>query len=176
MIISCSLFHKEFEMLSLKCELMKHPQVLQVVIESPWTFSGKPKKLYFQENQEDYRKYPIAHFVVDHMPNNGNPWDNEKASRNYITQAIAKLMPLYPIDDDTKIIIADCDEVTDVSKIIDWKGEIAALKMNKYGFYLNVMEQEQGWNIAKICTWRHLKSKSAEEIRNAGFPEEIKNA
>lgn len=155
---------------------MKHPEVLQVVIESAWTFSGKPKRLYFQDNQEDFRKFPIAHFVIDQMPNNGNPWDNEKASRNYITQAVAKLMPLYPIDDDTKIIIADCDEVTDVSKIIDWPGEIAALRMDKFGFYLNVMEQEQGWEIAKICTWRYLKSKSAEEIRNAGKPETIERA
>jgi len=175
MIISCNLFFKEFDMLRIKCEIMKHPEILQVVIESPWTFSGKPKRLYFQDNQEDFRKYPISHFIAD-VPNDGNPWHNEAAQRNYITQAVAKLSSLYPIDDDTKIIIADCDEVTDVSKIIDWHGEIAALKMDKFGFYLNVMEQEQGWEIAKICTWRHLKSKSAEEIRNAGKPETIERA
>src|SRR6478736_4409270 len=116
MIISCSLFFKEFDLLRCKCEIMKSPDVLQVVIESPWTFSGKPKRLYFKDNEEDFRGYPIAHFVIDQMPNNGNPWDNEKASRNYITQAIAKLTSTYRITDDTKIIIADCDEIVDVSK------------------------------------------------------------
>lgn len=155
---------------------MKHPDLVHVVIESPWTFSGKPKRLYFKDNEEEFKDYPIAHFVIDQMPNTGNAWDNEKASRNYITQAIVKLMSLYPINDDTKIIIADCDEVVDVSKIINWHGELAALKMNKYGYYLNVEEGHQSWDRAKICSWRHLKNSTPEEVRNSGFPETIHNA
>ncbi len=155
---------------------MRHPEILHLVIESPWTFSGKPKKLYFQDNQEDFKDYPIAHFVVDQMPNNGNAWDNEKASRNYITQAIVKLMPHYRITDDTKIIIADCDEVVDVNKIIRWDGEFASLMMDKFGFYLNVMEGAQSWNRARIMRWGYLKQSTPEEVRNSGFPETINNA
>lgn len=176
MIISCSLFHKEFDLLRIKCEIMRHPEILHVVIESPWTFSGKPKRLYFRDNEADFNKYPIASFVAEEMPNDGDTWHNEKASRNYITQAIVKLMSTYRITDETKIIIADCDEIVDVSKIINWNGELAALKMNKYGLYLNVEEGHQSWDRAKICTWGFLKRSTPEEIRNSGFPETIDNA
>jgi beta-1,4-mannosyl-glycoprotein beta-1,4-N-acetylglucosaminyltransferase len=175
MIIDAFCFFKEFDLLKIRCECMKHPEVIHVLIESPWTFSGKPKRLYFQDNQEDYRKYNIVHFIAD-VPNDGDPWHNEKTQRNYIRTAIAKMTSIYPITDDTKIIIADCDEIVDVSKIINWNGELAALKMDKYGYFINVQEGHQSWDRTKICTWRHMKDNTPDEIRNAGFPETIENA
>lgn len=176
MIIDAFCFFREFDILKLRCEIMKHPDVIHLLVESTHTFSGKPKTLYFQEFQEEFRKYHIVNYVVDNMPNNNNPWDNEKFQRNFIRQAIAKLTSVYHITDDTKIIIADCDEIVDVSKILEWKGDIAALKLNKYGLYLNVEEAHQGWDVTKICSWRHMKNNTPEEIRNSGFPETIHDA
>ncbi len=176
MIIDAFCFFREFDMLKLRCEIMKNPNVLHVLVECTHTFSGIPKKLYFQENQEDFKNYPIAAFVVDNPPNNGNAWDNEKHQRNFIMQAIAKLTSLYYITDNTKVIIADCDEVIDISKIINWEGEFASLMLDKFGLYLNVLEGAQSWNRARIMKWSYLKQHSPEEVRNSGFPETISNA
>src|SRR5690349_11057062 len=123
MIIDAFCFFREFDMLKIPCERRKNPEGIHVLVEPTNTFSGMPKKLYFQENQEEFRKYPIAHFVVDNPPNTGNAWDNEKHQRNFITQAIVKLMSTYHITDNTKVIISDCDEVINIDKILKWDGE-----------------------------------------------------
>lgn len=175
MIIDAFCFFREFDMLKIRCECMKHPDVIHVLVESTYTFSGQPKKLYFQENQEDFKNYPIVSFVVDNHPDK-DPWINEKNQRNFITQAIVKLMSTFRITDDAKIIISDCDEVIDVNKVLEWNGEFAALMLDKYGLYLNVLEGTQSWNRARVMRWSYLKERTPEEVRNSGFPETIANA
>jgi beta-1,4-mannosyl-glycoprotein beta-1,4-N-acetylglucosaminyltransferase len=173
MIIDAFCFCRELELLKIRAELMKNDDVVHVLVESPYTFSGKEKRLYFKENEKEFRDYKIINFVAD-VPNNGDTWANEKAQRNYITQAIASLGYLYNITDETKVIISDVDEVVDISKILNWNGELAALDMKKFGFYLNLYECQ--WTRAKICNWKYLKEHSPEEVRNSGFPETIANA
>src|SRR5258706_877086 len=136
LILDCFTFYRELDLLKIRCELMTHPDIVHVLVESPYTFSGKEKRLYFKENEKEFRDYKIVNFVAD-VPNDGNPWANEKVQRNCITQAIASLGYLYYLHDDVKVIISDVDEVVDISKILNWDGEFASLRMNKYGLYLN---------------------------------------
>lgn len=142
--------------------------VTHVVVESNKTFSGLDKPLYFEENKTQFSQYKnIMHLVVNDMPEDCDTWTREKFQRNKIMLALNFLDP----KDDDKIIISDVDEVPRAKQVNKFKTEIefAALVMDKYSYFLNCFEGKQTWNRARIMSWKYLKDKSPEEVRNSGY-------
>ena len=108
-VIDCFIFYNELDMLEFRLkELNEHVDKF-VLVESTHTFTGKLKKLFFNENKERYAEYlhKIEHVIVDDCPNTDNPWDNEIHQRMCIKNGIEKLKP----HDRDIIIISDIDEV-----------------------------------------------------------------
>ena len=153
---------------------MKAVDVVHVLVESAWTFSGIEKPLYFGEHEDEFSEYPIVHIIAQDMPNNGNAWDNEKASRNAIKNGILNLSPL----DDDIVIISDLDEIPKMSAVRQYHQNmgITSLKMDLFYYWLNCRGGVQTWPVAKIMTYGMLKDTTPDAIRNGGFQSQIDNA
>lgn len=171
MIYDCFTYNGECDLLKIRCEELKGLDVTHVLVESPWTFTGKPKDLKFPEVMSKFNDYNILYIVVEDMPNNGNAWDNERWQRNAITRGIDNAKP------DDLVIISDCDEIPNHHAILyylanGWK-ESCALRMDMYSYYLNCLQGKGTWDMARIVRKSILDKATPDEIRNAGFQHSI---
>jgi len=173
MIYDCFTYNGERDLLKIRCEEMKGLDVQHILVESTHTFTGIPKEITFNEFDREFIHFPIRQIIVDDMPNTGNPWDNEKHQRNAIIRG------LITVPDDAICIISDVDEIPRASALlaITELGEgITALRMDKFGYYLNCLEGVQSWERARMCEVGYVKSFSPDYVRNSGYEHEILNA
>ena len=138
-----------------------------IVVEANKTHTGWDKPLYFEEQKEHFKKYQnIMYFVVEDMPN-GTPRERESHQRNAIMKALNFNCP----KDEDIIIIADVDEIPRAKAVNMFKPdmEFASLSMEKYAYFLNCIEDGAEWDRCRIMSWKYLKNKMPEEVRNSGF-------
>lgn len=176
MIYFCCLYNGEKELLEIGLNEMSlcNDWGQFIVVEANKTHTGWGKPLYFEEQKEYFKKYKnIMYYVVEDMPD-GTPKEREAHQRN----AIMKALKFHEPKDDDIVIIADVDEIPRAKQINKFKPdmEFAALIMDKYNYYLNLLEGYQIWNRAKIMTWGYLKNKTPEEVRNSGYDFSINDA
>lgn len=177
MIYDAFIFNGEWDLLDIRIAAMASLDIRHVLVESSRTFKGDKKDeslLAIRNNRHDDIRGIGKKLIVnmgDQTNPNSDPWQNEKWLRNSIVYHILDAKP------DDIIIISDIDEIPRASAIKDWNGDTyAALMMDKFGFWLNCEEQHQGWHRARIMKYSYLKTTTPEEVRNAGFPEQIDNA
>lgn len=170
MIWDCFTYNGESDLLEIRCEELKELEVTHVLIESNYTFTGKWKDLKFKNPNN----YNIAYFVANHLPNNGDAWDNERAQRNYIKNALE----ILGAKDDDIVIISDADEIISKSAISRYspKNSITSLLVDTYRYYLNCLEGKQNWSKAKMTVYECLKSFTPDEIRNSCESLQLENA
>jgi hypothetical protein len=80
-----------------------------IVVECNHTFKGDKKEFYFPDSNIKNDKI-IYVPMVDFIPDLTNPWENEKATRNYAINGF-KGIDLYP---DDIIVNSDLDEISDI--------------------------------------------------------------
>lgn len=156
----------EFKLLRIRAEELRPLNVIHVLVESPFTFSGKPKPLYFQERKEEFKDIPIFHLIVNGLPSE-DPWRNEQIQRD------ACMIALHKCNDEDIIIIADADEVVKAEAVKQYRDGIpepASLGMDLFYYYLNVRSERNEWKIAKIIHWADLKNTTPNVVRNGGTP------
>lgn len=70
-IFDTFLFYNEIELLELRLNTLDHCVDYFVITEAKVTFSGKPKRLYFEENKLKFKKFEnkIIHNVIEYTPN-----------------------------------------------------------------------------------------------------------
>lgn len=160
MIYSCTCFHNEFALLKIRCEELRSLDVIHVLVESAFTFSGKPKPLYFKERKDEFKAYPIIHIVLDDTPHD-DPWVNEQRQRD------ACMSALHGCDDYDTIIISDVDECPKALSIDKYHPDsgVMALEQSLYYYYLNCLSSKK-WNMSKILPWGLLKYSSPNTVRN----------
>lgn len=108
------LFNSELDMLEIRLFTLQHKVDYFIIAESPITFSGKPKALYFDLNKGqifEQLKHKIIHVVLEDYSKKLTPgWDIEHTSRkDGLIRGLA-LAPV-PIQVDDVIIAADMDEI-----------------------------------------------------------------
>ena len=94
MIVDCFPFYNELGMLKYRLETLSPVVDKFVLVESPRTFRGNPKKLYYQENKHLFEKYSdkIVHVIDNNLVENpGNPWMNDAHQRNYVQEGLSKI-------------------------------------------------------------------------------------
>jgi beta-1,4-mannosyl-glycoprotein beta-1,4-N-acetylglucosaminyltransferase len=69
-IYDCFLFFNELETLELRLEILNDIVDKFIIVESTVTFSGKEKKLFFNENKEKFKKFEdkIIHVIINDTP------------------------------------------------------------------------------------------------------------
>jgi beta-1,4-mannosyl-glycoprotein beta-1,4-N-acetylglucosaminyltransferase len=163
MIWDCFTYNGEEDLLKIRCEELLGLDVTHVLIESNYTFTGKWKSLSYKNKLP----YKIEHFVANHLPNNGNAWENEKEQRNHILFALNQL----GASDNDIVIISDADEIVRRYTIEHYNpiASLTALKMDTYRYYFNCLEGKQNWDMARVMNFSYLKTRTPNEVRNSGF-------
>jgi beta-1,4-mannosyl-glycoprotein beta-1,4-N-acetylglucosaminyltransferase len=110
MIVDCFIFYNEDELLNYRLNILQDIVDVFVLVESTRTFTGKPKKLYFEKEKFKER---IIHIVVDDFPftepTKEQVWKNEKFQRNCIQRGLDQLT----LNDNDILIFSDVDEIPD---------------------------------------------------------------
>lgn len=134
MIVDCFPFFDELDVLEIRLNELKDIVDVFVLTESPYTFTGIEKPLYFEENKERFSDFNIINTVF--TPRRRYiPARYERRQKQYnIDQAVAIMKP-----GDT-MILGDCDEIPRASVIgqalnDDW--ESAGLALTLFYYYLN---------------------------------------
>jgi hypothetical protein len=118
-VFDCILFFNELSMLELRLRMMSPLVTKHLIIESKFTFTGKPKNITLtsMEAQRILRPYrnKIDIIILDSLPFLppqiiGDIWQNEYFSRNYFHKI---LIEKYSIQSDDILLIGDTDEIID---------------------------------------------------------------
>lgn len=157
MVVDCFTFFNELELLELRCEELKGVVDRHFLVESPTTFSGKPKPLYYEENALLFKKYPITQVVVE-LPHKGElinyqPWTNDHASRMLGFNQVVSLL-----DDNDQVLISDVDEIPRSSLILKSPDTVVYMQRT-FTYWLNYQSPE---------IWRGTIQMPAEKLRRLG--------
>jgi beta-1,4-mannosyl-glycoprotein beta-1,4-N-acetylglucosaminyltransferase len=159
MIWDCFTYNGEKELLEIRCEEMSELEVTHILVESPWTFTGKRKELKYST-----LPYNIKYYIFEDMPNNGDAWANEMAQRNHILTALIEL----GAKDDDLILISDVDEIIKKQVLLNYINTegLTSFCVDTYRYYLNCLEGKQNWARAKAANFKYVKTRTPDEIRN----------
>lgn len=128
MLIDTFIFYNEIDLLNYRLNLLYNVVDYFVIVEATLTHSGKPKKLFFEENKELFSKFTdkIVHVVVTNLiedidtTTNTEAFKNEHLHRNsidigikMIENMLANKVPQQKLGDADLIIISDADEIPD---------------------------------------------------------------
>jgi beta-1,4-mannosyl-glycoprotein beta-1,4-N-acetylglucosaminyltransferase len=172
-IIDGFMFYNELDLLEFKLkELYDHIDYF-IIVESPKTFTGISKELYFKNNKKRYNKYldKIIHVIFDEISHK-NPWVNEHNQRNCIDKEIDKL----DLNITDVIINSDCDEIinTDILKKIKDKKVIInctySLSMDEYYYNINY-KTNTIWTLPKIYSYSEYITYSHEQRYRDNLPQ-----
>ncbi|MDE2029682.1 MAG: methyltransferase domain-containing protein [Alphaproteobacteria bacterium] len=148
LIYDCFTIFNELDLLDLRLNELSSVVDTFVIAESPVTFQGNPKPLYFQENRARFAKFAdkINHVIVDDMPVTQNPWQREYHQRNALRRGFADAPP------DATIMISDVDEIPSPAatrELADRK-DFAYFELKLFVYFLNyqVLEGDDAPTIA----------------------------
>ena len=140
-----------------------------VIVESPTTHLGNPKKLYFQENKERFSQFKdkIHYFITDPL-NYGFPWRNENEHRNNILNGLRELN----LNFEDWILISDLDEIpskNSVKELIDRNDAVSlGIPLAYRPFFLNIEAGKPSVGVRAV-RFSLLTPFSPQEIRNNNF-------
>jgi len=108
-IYDCFTFYNELDILEMRLNILDSDVDYFVLVEATTTYSGKEKKLIYDENKFRFKKFEnkIIHIIVRDMPEvtKENRWELESFQRNAIMRGLTKCSP------DDVIMISDVDEI-----------------------------------------------------------------
>jgi beta-1,4-mannosyl-glycoprotein beta-1,4-N-acetylglucosaminyltransferase len=163
MIYDCFTYFNESEILEIRVNELIKLNPIHILVESKYTFTGKEKPLNYAEGNVKYNN--LINFCAE-VPNNGDPWANEHAQRNYIKSALIQV----GVKDDDIIIISDVDEIPSSESVLKYSPDMGQcfFKMNHYRGYLNLIYERRSWPYCKITTWGLLKGTTPNSVRLDG--------
>ena len=84
MIVDAFIFYNELKMLEYRLNILYEKIDYFILVESTKTHKGSPKKLYFNDNKDNFHNYldKIIHIIVDDMPDGNNHLLRENHQRN----------------------------------------------------------------------------------------------
>jgi beta-1,4-mannosyl-glycoprotein beta-1,4-N-acetylglucosaminyltransferase len=165
-IIDCFIFYNELEILYYRLHLLGPLVDHFIIVESRFTFSGKPKSLYYDsyKNKFPYQE-KIIHIILDTLPsmspniNKKMVWKNEYYQRNAIDKGIQQLN----LENNDVILVSDVDEIPNPTILQSIKNKdliINALySLNQDMYYYNLTcKINQSWTLPKIFDFNSYKN------------------
>ncbi len=184
MVYDCFQFFNELDILKMRMNVMKDVADRFVISESTVTFSGVPKKLYYDENKDKFKEFEdrIIHNIVDDTPMDCNAFMRDSHQKCAVARGLKGASP------DDIIIFSDVDEIPNpvtVKKILENfdHEKIYALAQRNFYVYID-MEEKSGnllsvtgefdgfegrdrrWLGTKICSVSMLDKLTTEQLRD----------
>lgn len=171
-VFDCFPFFNELDLLEIRLNILDPYVDYFVLMESPQTFSGKPKPLHFQEIRERLRfeKWWNKIRVVEYPAN-----DFEDSFKRAFAQkeSLKEVLNILAKDEDI-IYYGDVDEVWTPQDIKDDK--VYNLEQLNYCYYLNNRSSERWvgtivgkWGTIKTNTLAHWRATHTNELPNGGW-------
>lgn len=170
-IIDAFIFYNELDLLKYRLELLNEYVDYFIIVESTKTFMYKDKPLLFNQNKSEFSKFSdkIIHIIVDDMPSNTNPWNNEAHQRNCIMRGIHRLN----LTNDDVILISDVDEIVHPAflhavKYGNFTVNTCNLEMNFYYYNLHTLNKSKWWfplALSYSSLLHHSSKQSLHDIR-----------
>jgi hypothetical protein len=189
-------FFNELDLLEIRLNILDSVVDYFVIVECVETFSGLPKKLYYQENAHRFEKFKnkIIHFVVDGVPKDfddarlklkrslpdsleRDALKNALTSDNVPPGIIHWLKEFYQkemikkalvnLQDDDMCFISDVDEIWCPQVKIDFtKPDVFKLRQLVYAYYLNNRSDEP-WAGTLVTKYVNIKNNCLNHLRTA---------
>lgn len=179
MIYDTFMFFNELDLLEIRLNELDKVVDKFVLVESPFTYSGKKKPLFFQLNKRRFSKFLhrinyvliedigdrslLQDDVADYLPKCTEYLKRENIQRNAIMKGLTHAK------NNDLILISDLDEipppqtVVKLSKAIK-KGEVYGFKQKVYYYYLNLLSNET------------IMGTKMTRFENIDFPQNIRQA
>lgn len=166
MICDVITYNGEKDLFDLRYNILKDWTDEFIVCESPTTFTGKPKPLYFEQikdkypevryyvNDENYSPEELA--LASSSPNTkGAPhWQREFLQKERIKDALKHLK------DDDIVFIGDCDEI----RVPTIRGVFGKLRLRVYPYYLN-NESDEVFYGTLVAPHKMIKNECLNHLR-----------
>lgn len=176
MIWDICLFYNELDLLELRLQELWDVVDRFGIIESPMTFSGRPKPLFLSDAWTRFKPYEskISRIIAAYPPNHPAPennpafpcWTREHYQREF--------QGCFPFSDDDILTVCDVDEIPHplAYKIFDPANGIGTLKQMFFHYWIDgVLKDTHDW--PKICTGKSLRELGPGLVRHAGFKNDI---
>ncbi len=163
-IYDCFIFHNEIELLKIRLNYLYDYVDKFVLVEATKTFLFKPKPLFFLENKNKFQDFcdKIIHVIVEDLPSNQYPRQNERHQRNAIFRGLSDCRD-YDV-----VIVSDVDEIPNISVINHYLTHnlytIKKLDQKLFYYYFN-NQANSTWRLAFISSFYFLKNKDLTKIR-----------
>jgi beta-1,4-mannosyl-glycoprotein beta-1,4-N-acetylglucosaminyltransferase len=188
-ILDAFTFYNELDILKIRLDLLYEKVDKFVICESNVTFSGHPKRYYFEDNKNEFLPYLDKILLLHYEPDISSlnfsnkdteynpfsaPWIVETGQRNFLSSA------LTTFDADDIAFVSDVDEIwnpelSDSIKSREIPFESARLEMQMHYYYLNCFSVGQNdfkWTRPFFSEIAQIKlNPDLNEIRiKAGLP------
>lgn len=163
MIIDGFIFYNELELLFYRLSILYNKIDYFVLVESPRTFRGAEKPLYYNENKELFKNFQdkIIHIITDDLKpeplSKDEVWLNEYCQRNAIDIGVKSLN----LKNEDLIIISDVDEIIN-PEMIESLQPNCSLEMDFYYYNLRTLNKNK-WYYAKVVDYECYKKKFARK-------------
>jgi hypothetical protein len=170
MIIDCTMFHWEFDLLELRMRELWDTVDYFFVTESVCDHRGNPRKLVLSENVEMF-SWATDRLVINISDKNleaKTTWDHEKYQRY---RSVIDTKTKFDLKDEDFIIISDIDEIPRPAAIKEMaeEGGKFTLHMPMYYYYLNLYVQD--WYHPKALSVKYLTDPN--DIRTGGLDKDF---
>lgn len=194
-IYDAFIFFNELETLELRLNILDPYVDYFVIVECTETFSGLPKKLYFEENKERFAAFThkIIHHIIKGAPidragferrlrettdglekeiineslTNGNvPKGQDMWLREFYQRESIK-QALRGLRDTDVCYVSDVDEIWNPDAVIDYRLDtVYKFRQTVYSYYLNNRSSEP-WAGTFATTYGHIRAHCLGDMRDA---------
>jgi beta-1,4-mannosyl-glycoprotein beta-1,4-N-acetylglucosaminyltransferase len=172
MIYDIFSYNGEADLLEIRLNILNDFVDQFIICEAPTTFSGKPKPLYYLQQEERYAKwkdkikyYPINEnyspeeiALAENSPNTkgAEHWKHEFLQKESIKKALTHLK------DDDICFIGDVDELWQMPEMV---ASPRKLKLQVYTYWLNNRSSEEFWGTL-VSHYHYLKNACLNHLRS----------
>lgn len=170
-------FFNETMILNLRINILDPWVDFFIINESPFSFTGNNKPLFYDENKHLFKKFEhkIIHHIITENDPEWNQWERE------LVQKSSMVIPLQNIaKNEDVVVVSDCDEIPDLSKIdlekVSKSNKLYICHQLFYYYYFNTLCIGDNniifdWQGSRLSSWQSLRRNSTDTFRNpnSGF-------
>ncbi len=186
-IFDCVPFFDENMMLDLRFNILNEHVDKFVIVEQLYTHRGEKKKQNFDIKNFNKFKDKIIYFLLEEEPKDLYKIDENNPDQKPYLQGMKRMNSLKRINlqynklydglneanGDDLILVSDCDEIPDLTKINFQKlnNEILLFKQKIFYYKFNLLHESIDWYGTKACKMKNLKNiEWLKYIKNKKYP------
>ena len=162
MIADCITFYNGLDVLEIRLNTLEDYVDRFVIVESPFDMTGKPKRLYLNENKDRFKQFNIIYLVVgDHEKHMKGIWEPYYYQIDYAVNGLLNL------SGDDIVMISDFDEIPNLES---YSGAEGSFRQELYYYYLNVITSLTNWRGTVAVKMKNMVSLSRLRRRRTRVP------